>query len=58
MSRTDTAVRTAPITRTTSAEAMLRDMAFVLRMTQKVKADLRPADRIVRPAPRAVAVGC
>ena len=56
---TDTA-ETAPAARTASADQLLRDLAFVLRMTRRVKGELladRPeaAKKAARKAPELAA---
>ncbi len=40
MTPTINATKTAPVARTAEAERLLRDAAFVLKMTRRVKADI------------------
>ena len=40
MTPTINATKTAPVARTAEAERMLRDAAFVLKMTRRVKAEI------------------
>jgi hypothetical protein len=49
MTPTINATKTAPVARTAEAEQLLRDAAFVLKMTRRVKAE------IVRDAARPLA---
>ncbi|MDB5307956.1 MAG: hypothetical protein JWO38_2158 [Gemmataceae bacterium] len=53
MTLNTTATRTAKTTKTTEAEQLLRDAAFVLRLTRRVKDDiLSDAARPSRPVAR------
>ncbi len=40
MTPTINATKTAPVARTAEAEQLLRDAAFVLKLTRRVKADI------------------
>ncbi|MFO0800005.1 MAG: hypothetical protein U0804_21240 [Gemmataceae bacterium] len=53
MTPTINATKTAPVARTAEAEQLLRDAAFVLKMTRRVKAEIVRDAAGLRTAPQA-----